>query len=286
MTSSLLSPYLRQLVSGQQVFFWEIYEGKYRIAAVAGRQSTAIAGNNLNGLDDKPPFLLCGAEKKHFYAPLRNTPVLHRTFCSISDNRDIVAFATRYGLLGFSWQRTINKRNGQPPERLMAESIQRWHYELAEMQRLLHLWDLVKKKRLSLISALISMEDNGLYLALSRRKELVAGRDSALYKKWVLRGEQPREAAVLYLTNCINNRLEGNVHPQVNPTYRKHIYLHPTNLLTAMWLMFLWELIGEVRPFQCPGCHEWFDPKRSTRRTCGDRCRQRLSRLHKKQHSN
>jgi hypothetical protein len=150
------------------------------------------------------------------------------------------------------------------------------------MQRLLHLWDLVKMQRLTLIAALLSIEEDGLYITLSRRKELVADSDSTLYKKWALQGEQPREAAVLYLTNCINRKLEGGVHPQVNPSYRKHIYLHPGNLMTAMWLMFLWELIGEVRPFQCPGCHEWFDPKRSTRKTCSDRCRQRLSRGNKK----
>jgi hypothetical protein len=281
MTSSLLSPYLRQVVSGRQVFFWEVYEGKHRIAGSAGRRPFVPVGG-LQELDTRPPFLVCAPEQKRFYAPLRNNPVLHRTFCAVSDNRGIVAFASKYGLLGFASERIINKRKGHPCQRLVAESVQRWRYELAEMQRLIHLWDMVKKQRLSLIAALITIEEDGLYITLSRRKEPVADCDSALYKKWALEGEQPREAAVLYLTNCINKNLEGGVHPQVNPAYRKHIYLHPCNLLTAMWLMFLWELIGEVRPFQCPGCHEWFDPKRSSRKTCGDRCRQRLSRRNKK----
>ena len=56
---------------------------------------------------------------------------------------------------------------------------------------------------------------------------------SSLYRKWVLRGERPREAAVLYHTNSINRRLEGGVHLQVIPTYRKHIYLHPLSLPAA-----------------------------------------------------
>ena len=286
MTSSLLSPYLRQVVSGRQVFFWEVSEGKYRIAAGGGRRPARAVGKHPQELDSRPPFISCNSEKKRFYAPLRNNPVLHRTFCSVSADSDIVAFASRYGLLGFSSERVIKKRKGRPPERLVVESIQRWRYELAEMQRLLYLWDMVKKQRLTLIAALTSMEEDGLFITLSRRKELVAGRDSALYKKWAAQGEQPRQAAVLYLSNCINSRLESGVHPQVNPSYRKHIYLHPANLLTAMWLMFLWELIGEVRPFQCPGCHEWFDPKRSTRKTCGDRCRKRLSRLKNKRSVN
>ena len=280
MTSSLLSPYLRQVVTGRQVFFWEVYEGKYRVAATAGRPSGSCA-RDMQEIDTRAPFLVCSAEKKRFYAPLRNNPVLHRTFCAISGTKGMAAFASRYGLLGFVGERIIHSRKGRPLQRVVTESTARWNYELAEMQRLLHLWDLVKKQRLSLIGALLSYEQDGLYITLARRKDMVAEAGSALYKKWMLQGEQPREAAVLYLTNSINSRLEGGVHPQVNPSYRKHIYLHPVNLLTAMWLMFLWELIGEVRPFQCPGCHEWFDPKRSSRRTCSDRCRQRVSRLHR-----
>jgi len=283
MTSSLLSPYLRQVVSGNQVFFWPVPEGKCRIAASAGRLVAISAKSDLLELDTRPPFLLCNSERKRYYAPLWNNPVLHRTFCSISNNKGIIAFASKYGLLGFASERIINKHRGGPPRRMIAESVRRWNYELVEMQRLLYLWDLVKQQRLSLVAALLSLEEDGLYITLSRRKDLVADHNSVLYKKWVLRGEQPREAAVLYLTNCINDRLEGGVHPQINPSYRKHIYLHPANLLSAMWLMFFWELIDEVRPFQCPGCYQWFDPKRSTRRTCGDRCRKRLSRLNKKE---
>jgi hypothetical protein len=99
MTSSLLSPYLRQVVSGRQVFFWEVYGGSFRIVASAGKMPAAQAGG-LQQLDTRPPFLVCRPEQKRFYAPLRNTPVLHRTFCELSDNRAMVSFASKYGLLG------------------------------------------------------------------------------------------------------------------------------------------------------------------------------------------
>ncbi len=74
----------------------------------------------------------------------------------------MAAFAARYGLLGFTDERFIIRRKGRPAVKLLAESIARWRYELAAMQRLLHLWDLVKKRRLSLIAALLSHEKDGL----------------------------------------------------------------------------------------------------------------------------
>lgn len=278
MTSSLLSPYLRQIVSGRQVFFWEVSEGKYRIAASAGRPAYDNKHVSVDSIDARPPYIYCSKGRRRFYAPQRNNPVLHRTFCSITSDKDITAFAARYGLLGFYTERIIRKRNGRATECILAESLHRWRSELAEMQRLVHLWDLVKKRRLSRIAALTSLEKDGLYIVAGRKKEMAAGRGSALYKKWLARGEQPREAAVMYLTNCINERISGGVSPQIVPAYRKHLYLRPQNLLTSMWLMFFWELTGEVRPYQCPGCREWFDPKRSSRKTCSDRCRKRLSR--------
>ena len=152
----------------------------------------------------------------------------------------------------------------------------------AKMKRLIHLWELVKKERLSLLGALISREDNGIHIIIGRRKNLVADSSSPLARKWDLEGEQPLEAARQHLSDYINGKIMGSVFPRVLPLYKRRIYLSPVNLLSAMWLMFLWEVIGEVRPHQCPGCGEWFDPKRSTRKTCGDRCRKKMSRLNMK----
>jgi hypothetical protein len=150
------------------------------------------------------------------------------------------------------------------------------------MKQLVYLWELIKTGRLSLLGALVDREDNGIYITLGKRKDMIDDNSSTLARKWDIEGEQPLEAALQYLTTSINKKVTGSIFPTVLPSYQKKVYLLPRNLLAGMWLMFLWEVIGEVRPRRCPGCNEWFDPRRSTRITCGDRCRKRISRQNRK----
>jgi predicted nucleic acid-binding Zn ribbon protein len=161
---------------------------------------------------------------------------------------------------------------------MFIESIARWKYELSDMKQLVYLWELIRNRRLSLLGALMDREDNGIYITLGKRKDMIDDNSSPLARKWDMEGEQPLEAALQYLTTRINKKVTGSVFPTALPSYQKRVYLLPRNLMAGMWLMFLWEVIGEVRPHQCPGCGEWFDPRRSTRITCGDRCRKRISR--------
>jgi hypothetical protein len=161
---------------------------------------------------------------------------------------------------------------------MLIESTERWTYELEDLKRLVIIWDLIRKKNLPELRPLIYREPGGIYIKLGKRKDLVDDNKSTLARKWNGEGGLPLEASLQYLTASINKKVMGNVYPTVLPEYKRKIYLLPRNLLAAMWLMFLWEVIGEVRPRRCPCCEEWFDPKRSTRLTCGDRCRKRLSR--------
>lgn len=275
-----VSPFLKELVSDAYAFFWEVYDGKLNVSKKAvKRLRPFVRGQQLEEIDTKLPYLVLRGNKKRYYPPLRKNPVLHRTFCEITDNKDIIRFISKFGLLGFTSCKEVRKRDGAQNVLILVESIPRWKQELAEMKRLVHLWELVKNRRLSLLSALISREDDGIHIIIVGRRSLVADSRSLLARKWDREGEQPLEAARKYLTDHINGKIMGSVFPRVLPLYEKRIYLSPGNLLSAMWLMFLWEIIGEVRPYQCPGCGEWFDPKRSTRKTCGDRCRKKMSRL-------
>jgi len=282
MTSTIKSFYLRQAISGEGVFFWPVYEEKFRITHRAGRLLSPSKHGDTADLDSRPPFIVCAGKRKRYYAPLRSVPVLHRRFCLIEDGRAMVDFASRYGLLGFTAERVKYSRKGLPPAFLLAESTARWQFELNEMRRLIYLWDLVREGKDSTIASLICREDDGLYLKLDKPSQLIAAADSRLYRKWQLLGGRPREAASHYIIDRINERIGGYVRPQINPEHAGRIYLHPIRLLDAMWLMFMWEVMGEVRPVRCPICLEWFDSERSTRKTCSDRCRQRLSRLKRK----
>jgi hypothetical protein len=276
---SHISPFLKEIVSDRYAFFWEVPEGKFNLCRnTAARLQVYAPGAHLEKMDETSPFIVCKTTGKRYYAPLRKNPALHRTFCSVMDDSGILKFASTYGLLGFTRSHDIRSRDRRLRTKLLIESAQRWQYELSEMKRLMYLWDILKNRRYSLLAALMVREEDGIYIILNKRRDLIAAVDSDLERRWDQLGERPEEAALLYLTNCINAKIRGGIYPRVLPTYKKRVYLFPDNLLTAMWLMFLWEVIGEVRPYLCPGCNNWFDPRRSTRKTCSDRCRKRVSR--------
>ncbi|MCX6006497.1 MAG: hypothetical protein NTZ34_04450 [Chloroflexi bacterium] len=279
MSYSFSTPFLRNLVNNSYAFFWPVYEGTPKITEKERRRLLSVIGDRgLEEIDERPPFLLCKGNRKRYYAPLRKNPTLHRSFCEITDNEDIIEFAAKYGMLGFTRSYEVRKRDGSQSSAMFIESIARWKYELADMKQLVYLWELIRNRRLSLLGALMDREDNGIYITLGKRKDVIDDNNSPLARKWDREGEQPLEAALQYLTSSINKKVTGSVFPTALPSYQKKVYLLPRNLMAGMWLMFLWEVIGEVRPHRCPGCDEWFDPRRSTRITCGDRCRKRMSR--------
>lgn len=279
MVQTFSTPFLRNLVDDSYTFFWQAYSVRPRIINQGHKKPAELPGKGrIEEIDRQPPYMAFNTSVKRYYTPLRKNPAMHRTFCDITGNAGIIEFAARYGMLGFGRSYTIRKRSTGHSTAMIIESTQRWKRELAELKWMVHLYDLVKTKRLSLLAALISREKNGIYITLGRRREMIDGSRSMLARKWDRQGEQPLEAALQYLTAVINKKVTGMVSPTMLPDYRKKIYLLPGTLLAAMWLMLLWEVIGETRPRRCPGCGEWFDPKRSTRLTCGDRCRKRKSR--------
>jgi hypothetical protein len=279
MGNSYTTPFLRDSVSNAFAFFWQVYDGTPQITVRERKRLLRTVGDQyLEEIDTLPPFISCKSNRKKYYAPLRKNPVLHRKFCEINDDRELVKFASKYGLLGFTRSYEVRRRNGSQPTEMLSESLARWTYELEDLKRLVDLWDMIRSKNLPQLRPLIHRESGGIYIRLGKQKDLVDDNKSTLARKWSIEGEKPLEASLQYLTASINRKVRSSVFPTVLPEYKRKVYLLPRNLLAAMWLMFLWEVIGEVRPRRCPCCEEWFDPKRTTRITCGDTCRKRLSR--------
>ncbi|MDD5313477.1 MAG: hypothetical protein PHO26_10620 [Dehalococcoidia bacterium] len=279
MRHSNISTFLKENVSDQYAFFWEAYTGTCTVKKAAPRRLSPYRRFYQEEVDSKPPYLVFRINKKRYYAPLRRNPVLHRAFCGLSDNAGIVKFASAYGLLGFSSAPVKNNRGRRSDGLMLIESLQRWRREIAEMRSLVHLWELVLNKRSSLLSALLEWEKDGLYIIVNRKKELVLSADLPMAQKWRGQEGQYYEPVTYYINEYISRKVGAHVYPRILPGYKKKVYFFPTDLLSAMWLMFLWEVIGEVRPRQCPGCRIWFNPRRSTRKTCGDRCRKKMSRI-------
>jgi len=92
--------------------------------------------------------------------------------------------------------------------------------------------------------------------------------------------------ARLLLARMVTEKLAGKVDFQLNGDERGFsLALVPQNLLSALWLALLFEILGKVRLRQCPICGTWFDASAAPQRVfCDSRgsgCRQRASRLRK-----
>ena len=93
--------------------------------------------------------------------------------------------------------------------------------------------------------------------------------------------------ARLLLARMVTEKLVGKVDFQLKGDERGFsLAIVPQNLLSALWLALLFEILGKVRLRQCPICGTWFDASAAPQRVfCDSRgsgCRQRASRLRKK----
>jgi len=266
------SPFLKDVVSDQYAFFWEVYTGKYVLSHVT-------AGGRSSG---RPAMITCRIRGKRFYAPFRRSPVLHRLFGNLSGDKSMLDFASTYGFLDYS-QCDFSGPAGNPPGyRVVYEPLEKWRREIRVMKSHLARWDFIRSGSEMALGRVIDWREDGVHFTLGGQSDLIAARDTQLYDRWLRQGKPLREPALHYTYNFINSRIYGGVSPRALPAYSHGVYLTPDNLLTAMWVMFMWEVIGETRPHYCSSCGGWFDPRRSTRQTCGDRCRKRLSRARQK----
>ena len=223
-------------------------------------------------------MVTCRVSSKRFYAPFRQSPVLHRIFSNLSGDHGIIDFASSYGFLDYSQCVFIKSRGDSAEGTVVYEPLEKWRKEIRAQKAMLARWDFVSGRSEVALGRVIDWRADGVYFTLGKQSELIAGSGTTLYSRWLRQGKALREPAFHYIYSYINSRIRGGVFPEALPVHARGLYLRPDNLLTAMWVMFMWEIIGETRPCSCTICGGWFNPRRSTRKTCGDRCRKRLSR--------
>lgn len=107
--------------------------------------------------------------------------------------------------------------------------------------------------------------------------------------------EADDEAILLYsvrgLENIVTEKLENvrrmfgtgdDEHPRPLAEWRPQLVDHCPDLLTALWYQFA-VMVAERRPMKrCVICGKPFEPRRSTKKTCGDACRQAKSRQNRR----
>lgn len=99
-----------------------------------------------------------------------------------------------------------------------------------------------------------------------------------LYNRWI-RGEV-LEPAKYYVIHEVNNHLHGYINPKLllpsdEDDLPSKLYLFPDDLLTALWVLFLMELIGEIKTQQCDFCGRWREVATNRSITyCNNACKQ------------
>lgn len=309
---------LRETTSGPYAFLWAVSIKGYKLLDKSTHKAYANPiGGSIGAVDDCSPWLVCLDNMGRRYPPLAK-PTLHRKFARLHSDGSIIGFANKYGLLG-AYDVLLAPCGGG--ETVLGESLERWRTETRNMGCLLAVWDLVQEENVKKLREIIDwpLNDRGVQTYDCVRVTMQAVYDDD-QKKWQVshyRGEglpQPGysakieilslrgsnihtellkrwqvgqwiEPAKYYVCREVNKQLEGHVSPQVLPFLEDKIYLFPDSLLTALWVMFLMEIMGNVRVRQCDFCHEWKEVKTNRDRFyCDNACRQAAFRERKRKH--
>ena len=266
---------------------------------------------DVEGIDSNGPWLLSSEDGK-WSTPLKDTPSLyplHREFGALEGKeQDIIKFANQHGSLGKDVILFPPPSGGI----VRGESLERWKNEIAHMGVCLTVWDLFKQKEAGKLGqivkwtkpnrvmlllgykwekdhyAVLRYPDNAIDVIESVRSGALLGTEGDtlldsdynihpdLVKRWHY--GDVLEPAFFWLCQEINKKLEGGIYPQIFPFTDKKVYLTPENLLSAMWLMFMWEVTGEKAIEKCPACGDWFEQVDPREHYCTKACKQKAYR--------
>ena len=278
---------------GSYAFYWDVVDSGYKL--LTGGTHKAV---DESGMDSTSPWFKLPEAGSYVtrYFPLHKAG-LHRKFGGLYDDKSIIEFANRYGLLG----KTVFLIPPGGGEVAVGESLERWRYESRAMGVLLAIWDMVQKKAAGKLGQIIIWPGTNDHIIL----RLLSEYDES-QKRWVVtqhKGEgyvpglvselmaspqinpellrrwqvgMPIEPAKYYVSHNVNKHIEGHVCPKILPFLEDRIYLFPDSLLSALWVMFLMEITGNIRIRQCDLCGEWKEVA-LTRSSfyCNNICRQK-----------
>jgi hypothetical protein len=198
------------------------------------------------------------------YKPLKDCTGLFRTFANLSqDPAVMLAFANRYGALGYGWDRMGLFREG-----------------VVRMKRLVSVWDALTREDWETLRAVLSKLPRALFQPGADAKsashgELVNAGVHLLYHEvggltfgWTFGAwSRQQDPPVLW-------------HPGAAQLVLK---LAPPSLMHAMYLQLAQAVLGNKTYHQCLACGVWFElapgQARADRQTCSGSCRVKLYRL-------
>jgi hypothetical protein len=211
---------------------------------------------------------------------------LHRQFARLAD-KDMkykLNFANRYGLLRRHAAHNLIFRNPDTGRQVqMGESLLWWREEIVDLASCLKLWDTISSGDEKIKDYLLWHRD-GITIRLGNGDvQLVNRANMNLLDKWD-RGDTTGPA-LYFLSLEMDRRLANALTPKISVSGEREIYFYPNTLLSAIWLMFLLEISGNMRLLQCEICGDYFNTNDPRTQFCSTRCRMRNYRKRKSQKS-
>jgi len=236
------------------------------------------------------------------YQPLADERCLFLRFAHLeADERQLLAFATRYGFLGVSDTQPIRTGLGEPDSDILwGESFDKWTDALTIMRvavilaGLFRIGDKTAVERAKDLVALSPIGDKhtGVRVRLGGLHgfediPLSMGADDSYWSRLTVVANPPttdKAAANGLIRAALVDMVNANLRALCSPALvdsegAVRLTVQPSNLLGAMWLQLARAIEGKREYLRCEECGDWFDvgsdSSRSDRRTCSDRCRQR-----------
>lgn len=187
----------------------------------------------------------------------------------IPSEEGILSFAERFGLL----EESKLGRLGEP--------LSLWTDEIKEMRFSLELWECVQAKnidRLREILEPIKGQPKVILIGPPAPQEQHKAH-SALWDHLnapLPQSNDPIEAALHYLSAVFDQRLRDRLRAAVVPSNGPSPLVFdvvPQDLIGAIWLQFAHRVSGNKRLKHCDFCQKYFEPKRSTKKFCSEKCK-------------
>lgn len=224
------------------------------------------------------------------YEPLK-VPGLHRSFAAIDGSETgVLAFMAEYGFLGVN---TWLLETEDLSERYFGESLEEWRTESFRMRTLIGLYDLYRDPKTS-EEALEEWIDVGQNAASFRQRFMDRQPGAfkyALSDEFYLQRIPPelageplyRRAARTILREYVASELYRGTIPVIDVGPGSQLSLVPGDLLGAMYVLFMQELLGRADPLvRCASCGKWFVSRHASKIYCSDACKMKAYRQSKK----
>jgi hypothetical protein len=203
------------------------------------------------------------------FQPLAERTGLFREFAALQPNeKQILSFANRFGLLGAGSHRELDSDWGRIP--VYVETFELWKDEIGVFKLALEAWDAI-------------VASSGQALADLKARWSMPKLPLAMKKALHLSDEDPATAALSLVQRLADERLREHIETRFRfqgDRARLRVSLTPTNLIGALWLQFA-AAADRLKKFtQCDRCARPFEVSRDPRtgkrrdaRFCSARCR-------------